>query len=194
MNHPLTHSSQMLFATSALAFAASTYIFAPWNDVAWSLPVPVDGTTVRTPFLLATPGEFRVRLSVPTVSKSVDAPVQNWTGSPCLILRVDPEEEATEPIRLEEFRSSGLYVYGGVAYFESKKSLHLAGGNHTASLAACEAKIGSQLFAELQRSGGPTGQFVMAWLVRCAGWFFLVAGMIASAASVYLQRRRKNAA
>ena len=137
----------LLLVGSAVAFAASTYVYADWNVVPWTPPVSGDGIPIRMPFALATSGTFRVRLSVPTTSQSVDSPEPHWCGPPCLCMRTDAEEARGKPVMLRTFRTAGLYVYGGLAYFESDDTVRIAAGSHTVSLRTCEPGVAHQVMS-----------------------------------------------
>jgi hypothetical protein len=181
MKPPFPVVAPLLLAGSALAFAASAYVYADWNLEPWTLPVSGDGITVRTPFSLATSGTFHVRLSVPTTSQSVDSQEPHWSGSPCLIMQTDAEDAPGTPAMLRTFRAAGLYVYGGLAYYESEDVVRIAAGSHTVSLRTCQPGVANQFFVSLERAGEPTGQFVSALLVRGLGWLLLVVGIAATA-------------
>jgi len=179
-------SVPLLLVGSALAFAASTYVYADWNVVPWTLPVSGDGITVRAPFTLATSGTFRVRLSVPTTSESVDSPEPHWSGPPCLSMQTDAEDAPGKPVMLRTFTAAGLYVYGGLAYYESEDAVRIAAGSHTVSLRTCEPGIANQFFVSLERTGEPTTQYLSALLVRGVGWLLLALG-VATTALTYLR-------
>ena len=157
--------------------------------VPWTLPVSGDGTTVRMPFSLATSGAFHVRLSVPTASKNVDSPEPHWSGPPCLFMQTDAEDAQGKPAMLRTFRTAGLYIYGGLAYYESEDVVRIAAGSHTVSLRTCEPGAANQFFVSLERAGEPTGQVVSALLVRTLGWLLLAVGF-ATTALTYLRRAR----
>jgi hypothetical protein len=183
-----SRSAQFLFAASALAFAASTYVFAGWNDVPWVLPVPGDGSIVKTPFFISTPGNFRVRISVPTRSETVESPVPPGFRPPCLMLSLDSKTDT----ELNAFRSAGLFVYGGLAYYESEKELHVGFGKHTVALKACAPAPRGQSFVEFQRAGEPAAMAVGGWLVRGAGWVLLALGGLATLAEVVSSHRARR--
>ena len=189
MNPTRQALAPLLLAGSAIAFAASTYVYADWNVVPWTLPVSGDGIPVRMPFSLATSGAFHVRLSVPTTSQSVDSPEPHWSGPPCLSMQIDADGASGAPQMLSTFGTAGLYVYGGLAYYESADTVRISAGDHTVSLKTCEPGVANQYFVSLERAGEPTGQVVSALLVRGIGWLLLAFG-VATTALTYLKEIR----
>lgn len=174
---------------SALAFAASTYVFSSWNYEPWVLPVASNGTSVRTPFELTTAGRFRVRITVPTGSTDVNEPVSYGYSPPCLLMQLDGENANEKPSRIDSFKTAGLYVFGGMAYYESESEIGISAGEHTVTLKACQPSDGSQVFTSLIRTGEPTGRFLLSQLVRVLGWIFLVFGVGATVIQYLISNR-----
>jgi hypothetical protein len=109
-------------------------------------------------------------------------------------MQIDPEDASSRLLKLSTFRTAGLYVYGGLAFYESEDVAQIAAGGHTVSLRTCAPGLGNQYFASLERAGEPTSRFVFAWLVRGAGWLLLALGVVATAKNHLMWVRGKRAA
>jgi hypothetical protein len=108
-------------------------------------------------------------------------------------MQIDDDTQPENKTEFPSFRTSGLYVYGGLTYFESENQVSLSAGEHIVALSVCKPTIDTQFFAEVYRVGEPTGQVVGGILVRSLGWLLLVLGAFAAAVG-FLAKRRHNAA
>jgi hypothetical protein len=175
----------LAFAGSAFTFALAAYVFADWNAIPVALPVPLDGHVVATPFMLATSGQFEVRVTTPTGGGADDGLVLGSVPR-CLEVTVDSGAAGERRIRTGPFTSDGQNSYGRLRYFRSLEHLPVPRGPHTAVLRSC-SQMDGQAYVELVRSGDQTGPAVLAFLVRGLAWVLAAIGGLAGL--VWLCRR-----
>lgn len=162
--------SLLLFATSALLFAAGMYIYGESNVRPVSLPWPSQGMSVKAPFSLATGGPFHLLVTVPAKSRPDGSDIVLSGAPQCMRVTISAiSGEMLQKVVLG-FRSAGTYTHGQVAFFESEP-FAMRRGAHFIEVEDCGGSPGFNAgILELSRDGIPTDAYLAHAFVRGLAW------------------------